>query len=138
MKNATTGEPYFKVHTKEVLYNIDVSCSKFDDNDYNPTKILPWLWYAGVCCLYAFIAGVITTYYGQGATGSGVAEFIGYLNGINYPDFLSIPTFITKIVGVTLAVCGKLAIGKEGPLCHIGAMCGSMIPYFPLIDFRFL
>ena len=100
--------------------------------------ILPWLWYAGMSSLYAFMAGLLTTYYGQGATGSGVAEFIGYLNGINYPDFLSFPTFITKCIGVTLAVCGKLCIGKEGPLAHIGAICGSMVPYFPFIDFRFL
>jgi len=51
---------------------------------------------------------------------------------------MSVPTLITKSLGVTLAVCGKLCIGKEGPLCHIGSMAGALIPYFPFVDFRFL
>ena len=80
----------------------------------------------------------MTTLYGPGASGSGVAEFIGCLNGINYPDFISIPSLITKIVGVVLAICGKLAIGKEGPLCHIGAVFGAIVLYIPGLKLEFL
>ena len=80
----------------------------------------------------------MTTYYGPGAAGSGVAELIGYLNGINYPNFISIPTLLTKSIGVTLAVCGKLCIGKEGPLAHIGANIGVISAYFPGLDNEFL
>ena len=90
---------------------------------------------SGIC---AFIAGVMTTYWGPGASGSGVAEYIGYCNGINYPDFIGIPTLITKIVGVTLAVVGRLCVGKEGPLAHIGANVGVMCLYFPWLDIQFL
>jgi hypothetical protein len=43
----------------------------------------PWLGYAFICGFCGLISGVITTYYGPGAAGSGVAEFIGYINGIN-------------------------------------------------------
>ena len=81
------------------------------------------------------IAGIMTTYYGPGASGSGIAEIIGYLNGVNYPNFISIPTLLTKIIGVTFAVCGKLCIGKEGPLAHIGAILGLMAAYMPGYDF---
>ena len=83
-------------------------------------------------------AGILTTYYGPGASGSGVAELIGYMNGVNYPDFIGINTLITKAVGVTLAVTGKLCVGKEGPLAHIGANIGIMVLYIPGLGFEFL
>ena len=90
------------------------------------------------CGMLGLIAGIMTTYYGQGAAGSGVAELIGYLNGINYPEFICIPSFLTKIIGVTLAVCGKLCIGKEGPLAHIGAIVGVITVYIPGIGNEFM
>ena len=71
----------------------------------------------------------MTTYYGPGAAGSGVAEMIGYLNGVNYPGFIGINTLITKIFGVVFAVSSRLCIGKEGPLCHIGSIIGAATPY---------
>ena len=83
-------------------------------------------------------AGILTTYYGPGASGSGVAELIGYMNGINYPDFIGINTLITKAVGVTFAVTGKLCVGKEGPLAHIGAIVGLSVLYIPGLGFEFL
>lgn len=73
----------------------------------------------------------MTVYYGPGANGSGVAELIGYLNGVNYPNFIGFDTLLTKVVGVTFAVCAKLCIGKEGPLAHIGAICGMSVLYLP-------
>lgn len=97
-----------------------------------------WLFFACFAGCLGLIAGVMTTYYGPGAAGSGVAELIGYLNGINYPNFISIPTLLTKSIGVTLAVCGKLCIGKEGPLAHIGANIGVISAYFPGLDNEFL
>lgn len=80
----------------------------------------------------------MTTYYGPGAAGSGVAELVGYVNGINYPNFISIPTMLTKIVGTTFAVVGRLCVGKEGPLAHIGAICGILVLYIPGQGFEYL
>ncbi len=78
----------------------------------------------------------MTLYWGTGAMGSGVAEVIGVINGVNYPDAINIKTLITKIFGVTLAVAGGLAIGKEGPLAHIGANLGSgLVTQIPLFKF---
>ena len=74
----------------------------------------------------------MTVYYGPGANGSGVAEMIGYMNGINYPEFIGINTLITKIIGVTLAVSSRLCIGKEGPLAHIGSNLGLLPAYLPI------
>lgn len=88
--------------------------------------------------MFAGLASAMTTYYGPGASGSGVAELIGYMNGVNYPEFIGINTLITKVVGVTLAVTGKLCVGKEGPLAHIGANIGIMVLYIPGLGFEFL
>lgn len=76
----------------------------------------------------------MTTYFGQAAAGSGVAELIGYMNGVNYPGFMKISTLLVKIFGVTFAVCGKLCVGKEGPLAHIGAIVGALVLYIPGLD----
>jgi len=77
-----------------------------------------------------------TVFWGPGANGSGVAELIGYLNGINYPNVFGFETFVTKVFGVVLAVVGGLCVGKEGPLAHIGACCGVMVLYLPLPFFN--
>jgi H+/Cl- antiporter ClcA len=78
------------------------------------------------------MAVLLTVYVGPGAAGSGVAEVMGMLNGIVYPNCISYRTLFTKIFGVALAVSGGLKIGKEGPLAHIGANLGVMTVYLPL------
>jgi chloride channel 7 len=98
----------------------------------------PWMFFAGWASVFGLIASVITTYYGPAAAGSGVAELVGYLNGVNYPGFITIHSLITKVVGVTFAVLGKLAVGKEGPLAHIGAISGALVLYLPGVGFEFL
>jgi chloride channel 7 len=98
----------------------------------------PWLFFALISGMLGLIAGIMTTYWGPGAAGSGVAELIGYLNGVNYPGFLGIPTLITKMFGVVFAVVGRLCVGKEGPLAHIGANVGALVIYIPKLGFEFL
>ena len=72
------------------------------------------------------------------ATGSGVPEIVGAFNGIYIHNFLSIPTYLVKVFGVTLAVCSKLSIGKEGPLAHIGANVGNLVPYITWLKLDFM
>ena len=79
-----------------------------------------------------FLGSSLTVYYGPGANGSGVAELIGYFNGVNLPKIFSFETFFTKIFGTIFAVTGGLCIGKEGPLAHIGASVGIIVLYLPL------
>jgi len=57
---------------------------------------------------------------------------MGILNGVNYPDYISLKALVVKAVGVSLAVAGGLCGGKEGPLVHIGAIVGYAVPYLPL------
>lgn len=98
-------------------------------------NISAWLYYAFYSTLLCLISCAITTWWGPGAFGSGVAEVIGYVNGVNYPDCINHKTLVTKIVGVTLAVAGGLTVGKEGPLAHIGGNLGAMSAYIPGLNF---
>ena len=104
--------------------------------DGDPDRLaLGWTFFAGLSAGCVLIASAMTVYWGPGANGSGVAELIGYLNGINYPNVIGFETFVTKVLGVVLAVVGGLCVGKEGPLAHIGANIGAVVAYLPLPRF---
>lgn len=124
---------------EEGLIHSTTKIANFTIHEKLPYNVVPsWIIYSSLCGLWGCLAGIMTTYWGQGAAGSGVAELIGYLNGVNYPLFLGIPTLVTKVIGVALAVSGRLCIGKEGPLCHIGAVWGVLVLYMPFIDLKYL
>ena len=73
----------------------------------------------------------MSLYFGPGAIASGVAETLAYVNGVNFPNFISWPTLITKCIGVSLAVAGDIKVGKEGPLAHIGSIIAVIMLYIP-------
>lgn len=81
--------------------------------------------------LYGGLAATMTVYFGPGALGSGIAELMAYMNGINYPNYFKMRTLATKIVALILAVSSGLCIGKEGPMAHIGAIVGHAVLYLP-------
>ena len=97
-----------------------------------------WAFFTGVSICFVLVAALATVYWAPGATGSGNAELIAYLNGVNYPHLLGFETLVVKIFGVIFAVIGGLCVGKEGPLAHIGANVGAAIPYLPLPRFNYL
>ena len=97
-----------------------------------------WLMFSGMSAVLVLIATTTTIFWGPGANGSGVAELMGYLNGINYPNVFGFETFVTKTFCVVFAVVGGLCVGKEGPLAHIGANIGICTAYLPLPGFSFL
>ena len=80
----------------------------------------------------ALIAMILTAYVAPATAGSGVAETMGILNGVNYPDFINLKCLMVKFFGVMFAVSAGLCVGKEGPLVHMGAIVGCAMPYLPL------
>jgi len=82
--------------------------------------------------LFITVASTITIYIAPAAMGSGVAEAMGIMNGVAYPDYISLKALFVKFFGVSLAVAGGLCGGKEGPLVHIGAIVGYASAYLPL------
>jgi H+/Cl- antiporter ClcA len=87
---------------------------------------------------FVLMAVLLTVYVAPGAMGSGVAEVMGLLNGINYPQAIGLRTLVVKIFGTLFAVVGGLCIGKEGPLVHIGAIIGVVSCYLPFGAFKWL
>ena len=65
---------------------------------------------------------MLTVYIAPGASGSGIPELMGVLNGVKYPNIFTKKVLVVKVIGVILAVSGTLCVGKEGPLAHIGAI----------------
>lgn len=94
-----------------------------------------WAAYTIYGTIFVLIACLLTIYVGPGANGSGVAEIMGMLNGVNYPNAIGVRTLFTKIVGTVFAVSGGLTIGKEGPLAHIGANVGALVCHLPIKGF---
>jgi chloride channel 7 len=84
----------------------------------------------GWCFLLAIIGSYLTITIGPGSTGSGIAEIMAILNGINYPGFISVGVLFCKCFCVILGICASLCIGKEGPLAHIGACVAYFIIYY--------
>ena len=82
-----------------------------------------------------FMAVMMTLQLAPVTQGSGVAEAMGYLNGVVYPDYISVMSFIVKFCGTVLAVSAGICGGKEGPLVHMGTILGVLILYLP---FNFL
>ena len=105
-------------------------------NNQSDNLATGWLYFSGISVCFVLVACAMTIFWGPGANGSGVAELIGYFNGINYPNVVGFETFVTKVFGVVLAVVGGLCVGKEGPLAHIGANIGAVVPYLPIPRFE--
>ena len=129
--------------TASVMSNIEEQVTAFRRNqaddliDHNDGGlIVGWLFFTGISVTLVLLASVMTVYWGPGANGSGVAELMGYLNGVNYPKVLGFETFVTKVFGVLGAVLGGLCVGKEGPLAHIGSIIGATVVYFPVSRFE--
>jgi H+/Cl- antiporter ClcA len=94
-----------------------------------------------ISVVLASSAAMLTVYIAPKASGSGVPELIGCLNGVDISSYLTFEILCVKSLGVVLAVAGSLVVGKEGPLAHIGAAVAILvmfapIPWFKLDEFR--
>jgi len=121
---------------ESVKFRKDTMQNLLTSQNDNPTASYFFYMCFGVICV--FLACALTIYIGPGANGSGTAEVMGVLNGVNYPKVIGIRTLVVKCFGTLLAVVGGLCIGKEGPLAHIGAIIGVMITFLPFEKFRVL
>jgi len=106
---------------------------KTDDN-----QLYAYLMMAGWCIFFCMFGSILTIKCGPGANGSGIAEIMAYLNGVNYPKFIGWDTLIIKCFCVIFGISGGLCIGKEGPLAHIGACIAVIVIYYiPIPQFDY-
>ncbi|XP_047199779.1 H(+)/Cl(-) exchange transporter 7 isoform X2 [Hippoglossus stenolepis] len=71
------------------------------------------------------LGAIIVAFIEPIAAGSGIPQIKCYLNGIKIPRVVRLKTLVVKVCGVICSVVGGLAVGKEGPMIHSGAVVAA-------------
>uniref|UniRef100_A0A669C4F6 Chloride channel protein n=1 Tax=Oreochromis niloticus TaxID=8128 RepID=A0A669C4F6_ORENI len=82
------------------------------------------LW-AVLNCAFVLVGGIMVAYIEPIAAGSGIPQIKCYLNGVKIPRVVRLKTLLVKVLGVICSVAGGLAVGKEGPMIHSGAVVAA-------------
>ena len=99
---------------------------------------MAWIFFIVFAFNLACLASILTIYVGPGANGSGIAEIMAILNGVNMPTYISFASLFVKAFCVILAIAASLCVGKEGPLAHIGAVVSqAVIHHIPIKQFKY-
>ncbi|KAL3313271.1 H(+)/Cl(-) exchange transporter 7 [Cichlidogyrus casuarinus] len=100
-------------------------------------KILyPVFTWCAINFVLIFIGSSFVVYIAPVAAGSGIPQVKCFLNGINVPRLMRLSTMLVKGIGVMLSVTGGLAVGKEGPMIHVGAAIAGGLSQGRLTYFR--
>ncbi|XP_067307516.1 chloride channel protein 2c isoform X3 [Pseudorasbora parva] len=87
-------------------------------------QYMAWVTYPVV--LISFSAG-FTHIVAPQAAGSGIPEMKTILRGVVLKEYLTLKTFVAKVVGLTCALGSGLPLGKEGPFVHIASLCAALL-----------
>ncbi|KAG0726682.1 H(+)/Cl(-) exchange transporter 7 [Chionoecetes opilio] len=87
--------------------------------------IIPYLLWVALNIGPTLVAAFLGSYIEPEAAGSGIPQVKCYLNGVKVPRVVRIKTLVAKAAGVTMSVLGGLAVGKEGPMIHSGAVIAA-------------
>ncbi|XP_051569810.1 H(+)/Cl(-) exchange transporter 7-like [Myxocyprinus asiaticus] len=74
---------------------------------------------------FVMVGGIIVAFIEPIAAGSGIPQIKCYLNGVKIPRVVRLKTLVVKVCGVICSVAGGLAVGKEGPMIHSGAVVAA-------------
>ncbi|XP_029015556.1 H(+)/Cl(-) exchange transporter 7 isoform X2 [Betta splendens] len=103
---------------KEVKENIE----KFTEAGGLSISLLLW---AVLNSAFVMVGSIIVAFFEPVAAGSGIPQIKCYLNGIKIPRVVRLKTLLVKVFGVICSVAGGLAVGKEGPMIHSGAVIAA-------------
>ncbi|XP_013862373.1 H(+)/Cl(-) exchange transporter 7 [Austrofundulus limnaeus] len=82
------------------------------------------LW-AVLNCAFVMLGAIMVACFEPIAGGSGIPQIKCYLNGVKIPRVVRLKTLVVKVFGVICSVVGGLAVGKEGPMIHSGAVVAA-------------
>ncbi|XP_056461057.1 H(+)/Cl(-) exchange transporter 7 isoform X1 [Gadus chalcogrammus] len=74
---------------------------------------------------FVMVGAIIVAFFEPIAGGSGIPQIKCYLNGVKIPRVVRLKTLLVKVAGVICSVAGGLAVGKEGPMIHSGAVVAA-------------
>jgi len=115
------------------LKAIQITFRKFTEDDPFPVPLFAWV---GVNCGFVMIAAIMVAYFAPVGAGSGIPQIKCYLNGVKVPKVVRLKTLFCKMMGVTFSVVGGLAVGKEGPMIHSGAVIAAGISQGRTVTFK--
>ncbi|ODV91446.1 hypothetical protein CANCADRAFT_55324 [Tortispora caseinolytica NRRL Y-17796] len=105
-----------------------------------PAYIIDYFLYILFTIALSTTSALFVSYYAPAARGSGISEVKTVVSGYVIPDFMNFSTFMTKWIGLILAVSSGLWVGKEGPLVHIACCAANafmnIMPYFYTSEIR--
>ncbi|KYR02106.1 chloride channel protein [Tieghemostelium lacteum] len=90
-------------------------------------KFIGFLVYYSINLLFGLLASLVIIPVGQIASGSGIPEVKGYLNGIRIPHSMNVRTLFGKVISLIFSFSSGLILGPEGPMIHIGSMIGGAV-----------
>ncbi|KAM8961123.1 H(+)/Cl(-) exchange transporter 7 isoform 2-T2 [Pelodytes ibericus] len=105
---------------KVIKDNID----KFTEKGGLSFSLLLW---ATLNAAFVMVGSLLVAYIEPVAAGSGIPQIKCFLNGVKIPHVVRLKTLVVKVAGVILSVAGGLAVGKEGPMIHSGAVVAAGI-----------
>ncbi|XP_042209017.1 H(+)/Cl(-) exchange transporter 7-like isoform X2 [Homarus americanus] len=98
--------------------------------------IIPFLLWAAMNIGPTLLAAFLGSYIEPVAAGSGIPQVKCYLNGVKVPRVVRIKTLVSKALGVIMSVLGGLAVGKEGPMIHSGAVIAAGVSQGKTTSFK--
>ncbi|XP_063286772.1 H(+)/Cl(-) exchange transporter 7 isoform X2 [Pelobates fuscus] len=108
------------VKYKVIKDNID----KFTEKGGLSFSLLLW---ATLNAAFVMVGSLIVAFIEPVAAGSGIPQIKCFLNGVKIPHVVRLKTLVVKVCGVIFSVAGGLAVGKEGPMIHSGAVVAAGI-----------
>ncbi|KAH0632064.1 hypothetical protein JD844_020125, partial [Phrynosoma platyrhinos] len=92
---------------------------------FRTVEIRRWV----ICAMIGILTGLVACFIDivPVAAGSGIPQIKCYLNGVKIPHVVRLKTLVVKVCGVIFSVVGGLAVGKEGPMIHSGAVIAAGI-----------
>ncbi|XP_069762779.1 H(+)/Cl(-) exchange transporter 7 [Narcine bancroftii] len=104
----------------QIKQNID----KSTENGGLSISLVLW---ASLNAGFVMIGSILVAFVEPAAAGSGIPQIKCYLNGVKVSHVVRLKTLVVKVLGVIFSVVGGLAVGKEGPMIHSGAVIAAGI-----------
>ncbi|KAI5097783.1 H(+)/Cl(-) exchange transporter 7 [Silurus meridionalis] len=95
---------------------------KFTEDGGLSVSLLLW---AILNSAFVMVGAILVAFFEPIAAGSGIPQIKCYLNGVKIPRVVRLKTLLVKVCGVICSVAGGLAVGKEGPMIHSGAVVAA-------------
>lgn len=101
-----------------------------------PYYAVNYLLFMMYCLLFAALAATCVKYMSADIVGSGVPEMKAIMGGHVMPEFLSVRTWIAKMMGIAATISASFSVGKDDIFIHLAGCLTTTwlkLPWFKRI-----